>query len=290
MLSPYRIAEGSGMSQDVLPPLMKLPISPALQNVNNLCFVQPVGCPRSRIPTMVPRQPVHAGMLQEQSRRSPNKLNLNLYNSNDRRRRSIQQHAGPVAVGRLFQGNGDDYDSDNNIVVRSIEQVSQIISQPILDITPDFALGYPIALLLVAVWLPVTTSVLLFLFFALYAFAGRKLILNDDLIDEEEDDDEVQNTDLFALGAAIVSAGLLSPSGDANSLPGVSVVSGLVVSTLGIGLILSILSQNTDDATSEKDGDKALEDPPSKPQISPEEELMKLWDKKFETRQDKNEN
>ena len=132
--------------------------------------------------------------------------------------------------------------------------------------------------------------VLLFLFFALYAFAGRKLILNDDLIDEKEDDDEVQNTDLFALGAAIVSAGLLSPSGEANNLPGISVVSGLVVSTLGIGLILSILSQNTDDATSEKDGDKALEDPPSKPQISPEEELMKLWDKKFETRQNKDEN
>ena len=203
--------------------------------------------------------------------------------------RSFQMRGttGPYArnrgVGPLFNGKGDDYDFDKNIVARSIDQIGQIISQPLPGIVPDFAIGYPIVLLLAAVWLPVTTSVLFILFFSIFCYAGRRLIKVDEDADNDEDE---TNTDLLALGGAIASAGLLSPFEGANDLPLVttnSLAISLVTSTVGIGTLLWILKWNTDNEKVEED------EVSSSSSISPEQELMELWDKKMSNLGDDNE-
>ena len=190
-------------------------------------------------------------------------------------RRTTGPYARNRVVGPIFNGNDDDYDFDKNIVARSIDQIGQIISKPIPGIVPDFAIGYPIVLLLATAWLPITTSVILILFFSLFSYAGRLLIKVDELA---ADDGDETNTDLLALGGAIASAGLLSPIEGASDLslaiPN-ALATSLLISTVGIGTLLWILNWNTDNEKID------IDESSSTSNLSPEQELMELWDKKM---------
>lgn len=139
-----------------------------------------------------------------------------------------------------------DGDEDDDLIESGVNRLSTFLSQP----TPGLAslkLGFPLVLASSTLLVPLPTVLLLCIFFVGFAYLGRQVI--DDI------DDKV---DFAALGAAIASAGLLSPFGfwrdnqDALQL----------VAALGlIGVSVAIL----------------VEAAPSK-----EEKLLDEWDDKFD--------
>mmetsp|Transcript_27784 Transcript_27784/g.39069 ORF Transcript_27784/g.39069 Transcript_27784/m.39069 type:complete len:261 (-) Transcript_27784:106-888(-) len=205
-------------------------------------------------------------------------LNLDLENNRASRRvtfttsnRSQPNHLSRTRILTIYQkGRRDQYDYDDNtndnILVTAADQISSTLSIP----TPvlGIPLGYPLSLLMASILLPFFTSVLLNASFGGYLYLGRQLAQietydDEDNIEEEGGSDTDNTINLVALAGAIASAGLLSPAGFGDIMTAKNILG--VVGTAGIGLTVAILTQSFD----------------SLPQISPDEELMDSWDKKF---------
>lgn len=109
---------------------------------------------------------------------------------------------------RWHSRKGED-NNDDDFIATLAETVGSIFSRPLLvgSLDPPLALGYPIVILASILILPIVTSVLLVVCFCLYTWFGRAVVLSD----WEDDEEERPPVDLLALGAAVVTARLLTP-------------------------------------------------------------------------------
>ena len=190
----------------------------------------------------------------------------------------------PVA---MLQMNRDGRDESGR-VVSLIEQVANTIAKPVPGIEPSLAIGYPIALSISALLLPIDTAALIGVFFGLYAFLGRRLILEEYAAEQQsrKDDDEEEEdrprTDLLALGAAIASAGLLSPDGFLKTSATVLVSDNtwiLLGTLVGVGAVAWLLPPGKS-----HQGEEAEDETKDLPSV--EREFMNLWDRKLKEEED----
>jgi hypothetical protein len=195
--------------------------------------------------------------------------------------------------------------------------VEAIATRTTPGIDPPLPLGYPIALTAVAlVTYSSVTSVLVVAFFVLYSYLGRQWILNDyfdekqqqeqanetiQCDNDEDEDDTAPNTDLLALGGAIVSAGIMTPSSIIYGGGGGAAVTSAVASsgsgdTLWVVVAAAMATSiaifgwlgNNKNNKLDFNQDKSFSFPP--PTLkSPEQELMSLWDQTL-TRNPENSN
>ena len=161
---------------------------------------------------------------------------------------------------RYARKNNDTDNEDENVVISIVDRLASILAKPTPGI-PDLALGYPLTLLGAAAILPATTSILLAAFFGFFSYVGRRFVLDD--VDDEEEEEAQPNVYFLALGAAVASAGILSP-GD-NVEVGDFPPLGVLVAAVALGAVAMALPS---DATGEKE--------------SPDQSIMDLWDNQFE--------
>lgn len=165
---------------------------------------------------------------------------------------------------RVLAARSDRQDNDD-FLITAVDKVAKTVSSttPILDIP----LGYPLVLLTATALFPWITSLLLNAFFGAYLYLGRRLLTPD------EDDESDEILPLVALVGAIASAGLLSPD-SFDGTTGQNVVR--AVGAGFIGLAAATVGQSLNDP----------DDSSSSVAVSPEEELLNLWDNKFKKREE----
>lgn len=202
---------------------------------------------------------------------------------------------------------------DTDVLVSLVETVASTFSRPISwgdDGQPPLALGYSLVLLLLAgaFLVPWPTFVLWWIGFGGYAWLGRTLVVpGDEDIEEEEEEEEEPflSTDLLALGASAVTAGILTPTGSSSSstlvgtilvnnfsnnnnntnepfngilvLMGTVLVAASIAAAIGQGRSLIDENRNfdVDSFIDEEDGDS------DSACDSSETKLMNLWDETF---------
>jgi hypothetical protein len=224
----------------------------------------------------------------------------------------------PVAEEDDDDENWETKDESFDLLVLLEQVVEAIVTRPTPGIIPPLPVGYPIALTVVALVTPSwTTSVLLVTFFVLYSFIGREWILNDYFDEKQQEqqqeqanetkhyetdsdeEDPAPNTDLLALGGAIVSAGILTPSsityggggGGAAITAAASSGSDATLWVVALAMAASIgmfgwLGNNNNNKMDFNQDESSSLPPPIK---SPEHELMSLWDQTL-TRNTENSN
>jgi hypothetical protein len=198
----------------------------------------------------------------------------------------------PVVVQARYEKRNDDeknVDKEDNLVISLVDTLIETTSKN----TPGLAtlpLGYPLALLILAALLPLSTSLLLVVFFVGFAYIGRRFVQDDDdgidtLSSEEEDEEEEEDlaarptTDLLALGAAIVSAGILSPGDGALNVERFPPLGVLLVASLLIGSTVYFLRIPTSSASSSRPTVDSSEREPDI--ILPEKQWMNRWDQEL---------
>jgi hypothetical protein len=163
---------------------------------------------------------------------------------------------------RYERKNNDSNNEDENVVISIVDRFASILAKPTPGI-PDLALGYPLTLLGAAAIVPATTSVLLAAFFGVFSFVGRRFVL-DDLDDDGEEEEDRPNIDFLALGAAVASAGILSPGDnlDVGDFPPL----GVLIAAVALGAVAMALPSDAR-LTAEE---------------SPDQSIMNLWDEQLE--------
>ena len=163
-------------------------------------------------------------------------------------------------LGIRYERKNNDQSENENVVISIVDRVASILVKPTPGI-PDLALGYPLTLLGAAAILPAATSILLAAFFGLFSFVGRRFVL-DDIDDDDDDEEDRSNVYLLALGAAVASAGILSPGDnvDVVDIPPL----GVLVAAVALGAVAMALPS---DAIEEE---------------SPDQSIMDLWDDQLE--------
>jgi hypothetical protein len=204
----------------------------------------------------------------------------------------------PVVVQARYAKRNDDeenLDKENNLVISLVDTLIETTSKN----TPGLAtlpLGYPLALLILAALLPLSTSLLLVVLFVGFSYIGRRFVQDegdgiDTLSSEEEDEEEEEEedlaarptTDLLALGAAIVSAGILSPGDGALNVERFPPLGVLLVASLLIGSTVYFLRIPTSSAS--RTGSRPTVISEREPDIiSPEKQWMNRWDQELKDR------
>ena len=153
------------------------------------------------------------------------------------------------------------------------------------------SLAPPFVLIFLGLTLSQTSFGIFVLSYVAYSYLGKKLVEDDDFDDDEDDDDEdIPNTDFLALGAALASAGLLSPEGlilrsttitTANLMETDGTVSPYVyLAICGMAGFLVIAYNSIGKEPEEKEDLLLLEEEEEEPVV--EKELMQLWDRKLQ--------
>lgn len=200
-------------------------------------------------------------------------------------------------VHRQDNDNDVDDEVDDDGITAWIASIATTVSSPMPFVDPPLAWGYPLVLLASLGILPPTTSLPWIALFILFSWLGRTVIPFDDWDennnDNEEatDDNQRPSTDLLALGASIVTSGIVAPFGSNSnnslvlswnqspwimaSLGGFLVIGlGLVLSRISMGKVL--VRQASDTSSSEEQ--LQVEDR----MLSNEREWMELWDRSLE--------
>jgi len=172
-------------------------------------------------------------------------------------------------------------------------------SLPLLPNTKPISIVYPLALSTLSFILPLPTTLLLDIGFAIFLYLGRSLAVADQ---EDDESDAYQGkktsllmSDFAALGAAVAFAGLLSPQGLGNG----SIVSGGGLVAVGATSLLAglsaVLSAITSSPLSENGKIDLRKETPAK-SIQPKDnnigdsvdyyserdkEILKQWDEKY---------
>lgn len=184
----------------------------------------------------------------------------------------------------------DDRD-DNDGITTLIASLTSTLSRPIPLVDPPLAWGYPIVLVASLGILPLTTSLLFIGLFILFSWLGRAVVSSDDFVDDDDvDEDNLRPpTDLLALGASIVTSGILAPFGSSNSIvlnPSLENSPGVMVASVGGLLLLSLgFFSWTSIGKVQQQSDPRSTDEPSlfdDPIISNERQWMDLWDRSLE--------
>jgi hypothetical protein len=187
--------------------------------------------------------------------------------------------------GQRNDGGGNH--SSDDIVTSIVQRVVSLSATPLLGsmLKRPLALGNYLVLLASMVLLPLSTSFLVVLSFGLFAWFGRKVVSEEEY-DEDEKGDSLP-TDTLALGAALLTAGILAPiSGTSTPSVPFDVVSADILMGLFIGsaLILQISQSGQSEGgpsplvNGVDDSDEDPDDDPS----SNEKRLMTLWDQSLD--------
>lgn len=158
------------------------------------------------------------------------------------------------------------------------ERISSILCYPTPGINPSLALIYPLVLFTSPLVVPPTLAILLILFFGIYSYIGRRFILSewkeyeDERVDSD-DEDERPATDLFALGAAVITSGLLNPYHAASdSRISLSFSSSAI---FWVGAMLFVFFAQTLANPVSGESQESVSDE------SPEQKLMDIWDREL---------
>lgn len=154
------------------------------------------------------------------------------------------------------------------MVISIVDFFASIITKPTPGI-PDLALGYPLTLLGSAAILPTTTSVLLAAFFGFFSYVGRRFVLDN--VDDDDEEEDLPNIYFLALGAAVASAGILSPGDnvDVGDFPPL----GVLVAAVALGAVAMALPSDA-----HVTGEESF----------PDQSMMDLWDEQLEKENKKN--
>lgn len=150
-------------------------------------------------------------------------------------------------------------EEDSPVLVQAVENIAKVVSAPTPGV-PTVALGFPVALLLVAVTQSFSTTITTVLLFCSLAWFGRSVAL-----DEDKDNAPPSPSSSFVLldGIAFLTAlgaaNLFVPSLGTNSNIDLGVLVGVSVAVLAIAQV--------------------IRDPI--PKDSPQERLMDQWDDQF---------
>jgi hypothetical protein len=181
---------------------------------------------------------------------------------------------------RQSQQQDEQFESSVLPIESAIDQVISIVSSP-TPFSPAIALGYPIVLAILALFLPFSTWLLSCGLFLGFTFLGRR-VLQEAYEDEDGGGENASNNvvSLVSLAGAVASAGLVSPEGGLavrGSGGGQIFVQVIVVAVIGLS-IASILWTGRPQEMSGLDKD----DPPDLAEATSfDEELLKQWDRKF---------
>lgn len=202
---------------------------------------------------------------------------------------------------RKLKRNDDDSKDDyyNKDILDEILGYIKGTSVPLLPKTKPISIIYPLALSTLSFILPLSTTLLLDVGFALFLYLGRSLAVADQ-DDDENAAHQGKNSSLFmsdfvALGAAVAFAGLLSPQGFGNG----SIVSGGGLVAVGATSLLAglsaVLSAITSSTVSENGKINVRKQSPDK-SVQPrdnyiedsvkdysekDKEILKQWDEKY---------
>lgn len=202
---------------------------------------------------------------------------------------------------RQLKRNDDDT-KDNYYNKDILDEIFGFIkgtSVPLLPNTKPISIIYPLALSTLSFILPLSTTLLLDVGFALFLYLGRSLAVADQ-DDDDNDTYQGENSSLFmsdfaALGAAVAFAGLLSPQGFGNG----SIISGGGLVAVGATSLLAgfsaVLSAITSSTVSENGTINVRKQSPAK-SVQPKDneiedsvndyserdkEILKEWDEKY---------
>ena len=151
----------------------------------------------------------------------------------------------------------DDDEQEGVVVLQQLtDRVSGLLSRPTPGFSSGLPIGYPLALATAAVLLPLPTSLLLGVSFVGYYSLASQLVDQDD----NNNDDDRPPIDLAALGGAVATAGLLSPSGLAVEGGLEHVLGAAAVAVAGSTIALAVRQEDDTRA---------------------EEELLRDWDNQF---------
>jgi hypothetical protein len=165
------------------------------------------------------------------------------------------------------------------LLVSLVDSLTNLFGSTSTPGIPTLSLGYPLILGMATVFLPIATSALLIGFFALFSILGRTVVgeEDNDTDDIDNNDDEetvpVLSTDFAALGAAVLSTGLLAPPAGAAAAADGSLSSSWssIVAIGALGGMISVLFR----------GQQELEQT-SRDLRSPERIRMDTWDDRLD--------
>lgn len=188
-----------------------------------------------------------------------------------RRRRQI-----PLRMNKTDRGD-DTSDAITSLVEKVVDTTQ--ISTPF--ISPSLSVSYPVALAAGFLTLPLPTASLLLIFFVVYSYAGRQLVLKDYLEEQEsgmaEDAEEEEefgpNTDLVAFGFAVICAALFAPGTTMTSPMDINSPA-MALALVAIVFVPLLIGESG--RTSNSDAS------------STEEDFMSLWDRQLEAQDKKN--
>jgi hypothetical protein len=178
---------------------------------------------------------------------------------------------------RKRQSQQEEQPKSSELPIESaIDQVIEIVSSP-TPFLPAIALGYPVILAILALFLPFSTWLLSCGLFAGFTFLGSQVLQEgDDSGGNETTSNNVLS--LVSLAGALASAGLASPEGlTVRGYGGGQIlVQAMVVAVIGLSVASVLGAGRTEEATGLDNDDPNLTEA-----TSFDEELLKQWDKKF---------
>jgi hypothetical protein len=167
-------------------------------------------------------------------------------------------------------------DDSSPVLITAVSRIASIISTPtpgIPNSSPPLALGYPLALVAVALLTTWQTAAVVTVLFGALSWLGRTLVLDDyyyELGDEDDDEDDEEERppsplllDFVSLVLSVVSASVLVPSSTAGGGIDFGLLLGIPVALLAVGQVFFALEDTQEEKT------------------TPQERLLDVWDRQF---------